>query len=252
MLSEAALMMSQVNATMRYTDAEVSPLLARSMRIQFIPQAVPFFAAQRTFNAIAADRPDYTYRQPADNPTNPADRLAPWESDIIRSLRAQPALRSLVTERHTAAGSILSLSQPVRVTTGCLVCHSTPQAAPASMIDAYGSANGFGWADGSTVGAQIVSVPERVPLARARVSLLHTMAALAGVFLVMLVLLNILLHLLIVRPVRRISRTADRVSLGDLDVPEFERMSDDEIGSLALSFNRMRRSLVAAFRLLEG
>lgn len=119
------------------------------------------------------------------------------------------------------------------------------------MIDVYGSANGFGWKLNDTVGAQVVSVPVGVPLARARQSLYSIMAALSAVFVIMLVVLNLLLHRLIIGPVRRISRTADEVSLGNLLAPEFVAPSKDEIGSLAQSFNRMRRSLVAAFNLLE-
>lgn len=250
--SEAAIMMAAVNATLHYTEDQVTPLLARPMKVQFLPQAIPFYAAQQSFNRLSKERPDYTLRQPTENPTNPADRPAAWESDIIRAFQANPGLETQTTERDTAAGGIISFSQPVRVINeGCLSCHSTPQAAPPSMIDVYGSANGFGWKVGDTVGAEVVSVPEAVPLARARQSLHSTMAALAAVFAVMLVVFNLLLHRLIIGPVRRISLTADEVSLGNLLVPEFTPSSKDEIGSLALSFNRMRRSLVAAFSLLE-
>ena len=35
------------------------------------------------------------------------------------------------------------------------------------MVEKYGPANGFGWQLGEVVGAQIVSVPMAVPLARA-------------------------------------------------------------------------------------
>lgn len=251
-LSEAAVMMAAVNAMLHYTEDQVAPLLARPLKVQFLPQAIPFYAAQQSFNLLAKERPDYTFRQPTENPTNPADRPADWESDIIRSFKANPGLQALTTERDTASGGVISFSQPVRVTNeSCLSCHSTPQAAPPAMIDAYGSANGFGWKLGDLVGAQVVSVPEGVPLSRARQSLYSTMGALAAVFGVMLLVLNLLLHRLIIGPVRRISLTADEVSLGNLLVPEFTPSSKDEIGSLALSFNRMRRSLVAAFSLLE-
>ncbi len=251
-LSEAAVMMAAMNATLHYTETQVTPLLARPIKVQFLPQAIPYFAAQQSFDLLAKERPDYTLRQPAENPTNPNDRPAPWEAGIIRSFQENPGLQSLTTERATEGGGVISLSQPVRVTdNGCLACHSTPQAAPPSMIDVYGSDNGFGWKMNDTVGAQVVSVPVSVPLARARQSLYSIMAALSAVFAIMLVVLNLLLHRLIIGPVRRISRTADEISLGNLLVPEFVTSSKDEIGSLAQSFNRMRRSLVAAFNLLE-
>ncbi len=251
-LSEAATIMAEVDAVTNYTQNEVTPLITRSLKVQFLPQSIPFYAAQRSFDLLAKERPDYSLRQPADDPTNPADRPAPWEAGIIDALRVDPKRTTLFTERMTDAGEVMSFSRPVRITDpGCLACHSTPQAAPASMIDVYGSHNGFGWHLGSVVGAQIVSVPERVALARARASLYTIMVALAVVFAVMLIILNLLLQAMIVAPVRRISRTADEVSLGNMETPEFEIDSSDEIASLATSFNRMRRSLVAAFRLLE-
>jgi HAMP domain-containing protein len=250
--SEAATIMAELEATIEYSDTDVSPLLTHSMKVQFLPQSIPFFAAQRTFDLLAREQPDYSLRQPADNPTRPSDRPAPWEAEIIGRFRTDPKLASLTTERHTDAGEIMSFSRPVRLKDpACLACHSTPEAAPSSMIDVYGSKNGFGWALGSVVGAQIVSVPERVALARGRTSLYLIMGGLAVVFAVMLLVLNLLLQAMIVAPIRSISRTADDVSLGNLETPEFDTHANDEIGSLAVSFNRMRRSLVAAFQMLE-
>jgi len=249
--SEAAVMMASANAILHYTDTEVAPLLARAGKVQFLPQAIPFFAAQRSFDLLSKAQPDYTLRQPADNPTNPSDRPTDWEKTIIQTFQTHPDLATLTTERTTEAGAVMSFSQPVRMTeNSCLSCHSTPQAAPPSMIDVYGSANGFGWRPGSIVGAQIVSVPEQVALSRARSSLLSIMAALTVVFVVVLIVLNLLLHWFIIGPVRKISRTANEISLGNMDIPEFAVTSNDEIGSLAMSFNRMRRSLAAAFSLL--
>jgi protein-histidine pros-kinase len=251
-LLEAELMMGQVDASIHYTDAQVSPLLAKPMAVQFLPQAIPFYAAQQTFDRLAKDFPDYTFRQPTLNPTNPSDRPVAWETDVIQAFAAQPALKSLVTERTTEGGKILSVSRPVKVDSEqCLTCHSSSKTAPPSMVDVYGPNNGFGWKFGSTVGAEIVSVPERVALDQARHSLQAIMGSLAVVFAVMLLLLNLMLHFFIIRPVRRVSALADEVSLGKTDVPEFEATGKDEISSLSRSFNRMRRSLTAALRLLE-
>ncbi|CAH2602708.1 conserved protein of unknown function [Rhodovastum atsumiense] len=252
-MSEAAIMMGQLDATIHYTDTQVSPLLERSLKVQFLPQAIPFFTAQQTFALMAKEFPDYSVRHPTLNPTNPTDRPLPWESEIIQTFIAQPTLSSLVSERQTPAGQILSYAQPVRVgDPSCLACHSTPQAAPPSMIDVYGSENGFGWKLNEIVGARVVSVPERVAQDRARQTLTSVMLGLSGVFAVMILLVNLLLHVAIIAPVRRITKVADEVSLGNMDAPEFDTGGRDEIGSLSRSFNRMRRSLAAALRMLDG
>jgi HAMP domain-containing protein len=251
-LAEAAVMMGEVDSTIHYTDSDVAPLLAHQMKVQFLPQAIPFFTAQRTFNLLATQFPDYTLRQPTLNPTNPADRPTSWEKELVDRFINGPNLKTLVVERQTDTGPVLSYARPVRVDDqACLICHSTPQAAPATMVDVYGRSNGFGWKLGDVVGAQVVSVPEQVADAQAQRNLLVIMGALAIVFAVMLLLLNVMLHLFIIVPVSRISRLADEISLGNMEVPEFNEAHHDEIGSLAQAFNRMRRSLVAALKLLE-
>ena len=49
---------------------------------------------------------------------------------------------------------------------------------------------------------------------------------------------------------RRIAATANEVSLGNMDAPEVAVRGNDEIASLAESFNRMRRSLANALKML--
>jgi protein-histidine pros-kinase len=53
-------------------------------------------------------------------------------------------------------------------------------------------------------------------------------------------------------PDRQLSQFADRVSLGELEIPEYKRTSGDEIGILARSIGRMRTSMVQAMKMLES
>jgi protein-histidine pros-kinase len=119
------------------------------------------------------------------------------------------------------------------------------------MIDLYGANNGFGWKLNDVIGAQIVSVPMRVALDRANQLFLVVFGGLAAVFLVTLLLLNLVLHFMIIRPIRQMSAIASEVSLGNTAAPEFAETGNDEIGSLARSFNRMRRSLTNAMQMLD-
>ncbi len=167
-LQQAAVMMAQASAIRDYTAKEIEPLLADQIKVRFLPHTVPSWAAQTNLRALAAQFPDYSYKEAALNPTNPADRATDWESGIIAEFVRNPSLRDFVSTRDSPAGPILSISRPIRITDkDCLTCHSTPSAAPASMIDLYGSANGFGWKLGDVIAAQIVSVPMQVALDRA-------------------------------------------------------------------------------------
>ncbi len=252
-LEQAGIMMAQADAVSDYTAKEIEPLLVDQQKLRFLPQSVPFFAAEANLRALSKAFPAYSFKNAALNPTNPADKATPWEAAIIGEFRQNPTLGEFVSMRDTPDGPILSLSKPLRIDNkDCLVCHSTPEAAPPAMVDLYGRSNGFGWTLGSVQGAQIVSVPMRVALARAQSLFVTLLLALTAAFAVTFLLLNVLLHLVVIRRVRRMAAIAGEVSLGNNDAPEFEARGGDEIASLAQSFNRMRRSLVSAMKLLGG
>ena len=252
-IQQAALMIAEATAARDYTADEVGPLLAEQTRARFLPQTIPFWAAQTSFRTVHKQFGDYSYKEAALNPTNPADRATDWQADIIDSFHRDPSLHELISIRATPNGRMLNLARPVRIDDqGCLTCHSVPSAAPPSMVDLYGSANGFGWKMGDTVGAQIVSVPMQVALDRADRTLVTFMVSLAAVFALMMVLMNLLLHYAIVRPLRNIAATATDISLGNMDAPEMVPAGRDEVAQLTEAFNRMRRSLANAMRMLEA
>jgi HAMP domain-containing protein len=249
---QARIMIDAAAAVRGYTDKEVGPLLAAQSSAHFLPQTIPFFAAQAVLRGLPARYRDYAYKEAALNPTNPVDRATDWQADIINAFQGNPARRELIVERDTPEGTTLNLAHPVQVDNkACLTCHSTPQAAPPAMIDLYGTAHGFGWKLGQVVGAQIVTVPTTVAFAKARHLFIVLISGMAAVFAVTLLLLNLLLHFLIVRPVRKIAAVASEVSLGNLDIPEYQPRGRDEIAALASAFNRMQRSLVGAMHMLE-
>jgi protein-histidine pros-kinase len=248
---QADLITSEGDGIGAYTVQEVAPLLAAAGQGRFAPQMIPFLAAQNEFRRVQKDWPAYSYRDVALNPTNPADQAADWQAELIQRFRADPKLNEFVVERDTPDGRILSVAKPIRIADpACLQCHSTPDKAPPVMVSLYGPNHGFGWRLGDTVAAQIVSVPMRVPIEHARRNFLYLLGSLAFVFLLMMLAMNLLLRRIIVKPVGDIAAMADEVSLGRLDIPEYAPKGRDEIASLAESFNRMRRSLVQAMKLL--
>jgi HAMP domain-containing protein len=248
----AKIIMEEASADRSYTSDSIKPLLEQQMKVQFLPHSIPSFSALSIFKIVRQKLPDYTYREPTLNPTNLNDRAIDWEADIINGFRDDARKAETMITRDTPGGQFLVLARPLKIgSQACLSCHSTPEAAPATMVALYGSQNGFGWKQGEIVGAQVVSIPLGVPLARAYQALLWFMLALAGTFVVIIVIVDLLLRALVVKPVAEISEMADKVSMGQLDTPEYVRNSNDEIGSLSKSFNRMRRSLQNAMKMLE-
>jgi len=249
----ARLLLADANVVSAYTATQIGPLLETQIKYRFLPQSVPSYSAAEVVAGLQKSYPDYSFKSAMLNPTNPRDRAVAWEEDVIAQFGRSPALTEIVGHRATPGGEALYIARPIRISDGaCLVCHSTPDAAPRTLIDRYGPSNGFGWKLGDTLGIQVVSVPMAVALQRADQALVLVVGLLSAVFLLVGAALNSMLWKLVVRPVSRLSTLADRVSLGELDAPEFETGSKDEIGVLSASFGRMRKSLAHAMKLLEG
>jgi protein-histidine pros-kinase len=119
------------------------------------------------------------------------------------------------------------------------------------MIDIYGPNNGFGWKLNEIVGAQVISVPMAVPLQRANDIFKTFMLSLFGVFAVVFVALNVMVHLFVTRRIKLLASVADEVSMGKFEAREFEVTGNDELSGLGRSFNRMRTSLASALKMLE-
>jgi len=252
---QARLMMEAMLSARTYTAKQIVPLLESQQEHQrsFLAQTVPAFAATENFNYLRARYPDYEYKEATLNPTNLRDRAGDWEADIINTFRNHPGQKNeLVGERDTPTGRSLFLARPIHADPPCLQCHSTPRAAPAAMIRHYGPNHGFGWQPGETVGAQIVSVPEAVPVRMANQSFRTLVIYLAAVFVATMIVLDFVLLLAVVRPLGKLSAMADQISVGQMDMPELPVRGSDEIAILAGSFNRMRRSLARAMKLLES
>ncbi|MBI4204955.1 MAG: DUF3365 domain-containing protein [Betaproteobacteria bacterium] len=249
----ARLVMETALSTRAYTSNQLRPLLETQMKYTFLPQSVPAYSATEVLNGLRKNFPEYAYKEATLNPTNPRNRAADWEADIVHQFRNGAEQAEIVGERDTPAGRSFYIARPIKITNeACLYCHSTVDAAPKTLIDKYGPANGFGWKLNEVVGAQIVALPIAVPFARADRAFQTFMLSLTIVFVVIAIALNLMLYFTVIRPVTRLSALADQVSLGNLDAPEFTVQRRDEIGVLAESFNRMRKSLVEAMKLLEG
>jgi len=250
-LRNAGVMMEAALSMRQYTVSQVRDKLAQK-EDEFLPQSVPAFAATEIMNQLRKKYPDYAYKEAALNPTNPRDRAVEWEADIVNAFRNDPARGEISGTRITPTGMSMFLARPFQIKDpACLACHTTAEVAPVSMVKLYGTSNGFGWKLNEVIGAQVVSVPMSLPIQNANRAFFTFMASLTGVFVVLFIILNFMLSVMIVRPITEMSDAADRMSTGDLEIPEFDESGRDEVSLLAKSFNRMRRSLEKAISLID-
>jgi HAMP domain-containing protein len=252
-VQNARVLMEAASAAQNYTATQVTPLLQTQLKYSFVPQSVPAFSAVETLMTLEKHLAGYSYRSTMLNPTNPRDRPTDWEADVIRRLHDKPELKEVVGVRDTPSGPNLYIARPNRINdVACMECHSVPSAAPKTLIDKYGPSNGFNWALHEVIGADFVSVPMALPVARSDAVLRTFLVSLLVVFVALLIALNAMVHLLVTRRIRALSQAADEVSLGKLDSDAFVERGRDEIASLAASFARMKTSLVEAFKMIEA
>jgi protein-histidine pros-kinase len=241
-------MMEAALSMRAYTVGQVRDKLVQK-EDEFLPQSVPAFAATEMMNQLRKKYPDYSYKEAALNPTNPRDKAAGWEAEVVNEFRNTSGRLEISGTRDTPTGPSLFLARPFQIKDqACLACHDKPELAPVSMVKLYGPVNGFGWKLNEVIGAQVVSVPMSLPIENANRAFYTFMASLSGVFAALFIILNLMLYFLIVRPVRMVAAAADRLSAGrtsaadqaHLELPESGK---DEVAGLARSFNRMRRDL---------
>jgi protein-histidine pros-kinase len=250
-MREAGVMLDSALAIRTYTSAEILPLLESRMKGEFLPQSVPFYAATQNFLKLREQHPQYTYKEATLNPTNLRDRATDWETDLIQKFRNDPKTGEITGERDTPTGRSLYLARPIRVDTACLECHSTAAAAPVALVARYGSDNGFGWQPHEVAGASIVSVPLASASENADAAFRTIMVWIVVVFVAAMLVVDAVVYLLVVRPVRRIATVAEELSVGNPSAGDFPPASGPELTGLTRSFNRMRTSLQKAMKLLE-
>ena len=116
-------MMDSAVAMRAYTANEILPLIEQRMQDSFPPQRIPFYAATQNFLKLRERHPDYTYKEATLNPTNPRDRAADWEADIIQRFSNDEHAQEFIGERDTPMGKSLYLARPIRADAEC--AHAT-------------------------------------------------------------------------------------------------------------------------------
>ena len=253
---QATHLMDSMDAVRLYTSNHIEPIISplNENSNEFLPESTPSFSALRVFAYLKTDPEysDYSYRETAINPTNPLDKADAQEEELIRSFQANSNLTVLTGNSQTAAGSSHYIAKPIRVSDPkCLVCHSTPQAAPKSLVTTYGTENGFAWQLGEVVAAQIVSVPIDAINKAKRDSLGLVGILNLAAYGVMAIVLLAFISRAIVRPMREISARAFEASIHPDRIEFSEKHRSDEIGSIAQSFDRMKQSLQIAMKMLK-
>ncbi|MDJ0534938.1 MAG: DUF3365 domain-containing protein [Xenococcaceae cyanobacterium MO_207.B15] len=256
---QAQILLETTDAVRDYTNNQITPYLQQDSQGLFLPQTIPSYSAREVFEKFRGnqDRKDYFYKEATLNPTNLRDKADSFETDLINQFRRETSTENLIGFRSIADNKLFYIARPLAITdSSCLQCHSTPEAAPKSMIERYGKDNGFGWKLNEIVTARIIYVPANKVLQTASQSSIRAISVIVAIFAITIFILNWWLNRYIVRPLNRMSKTAEAVSQGHIEA-EFEENSQDEVrrydevGRLAKAFGLMQTSLKISINKLE-
>lgn len=252
---QALLLIQTMNSVRDYTSNHLNPLLAPRLETEpvFIPETVPAYSATEVFENFRKDEDykNFFYKEATLNPTNLRDKADNFETQLVERFRNQPETKELSGFRTVPGGEVFYIARPLAIKQeSCLRCHSTPENAPKSQLATYGRENGFGWKLNEIVAAQIISVPSEQLFNSAQRSLYLVMGILIGIFAILFLFINFFLRRAVIQPIKKMSKVAQKVSTGEMSA-DFEKTSNDEIGVLAASFNRMKSSLEIAMKMLE-
>jgi HAMP domain-containing protein len=250
-IQSARIMMESALGARAYTAEHIKPLLTLADEAAVSAPDGVGLRSGAEFQGAAGQVPRIYLQGSRAQSDQPNDRASDWEADIINEFRNNAERKELIVERDTPTGRMLNLARPLghlrrrlpnlpRQGRGRAQDHdrylwSQQRLRLETERDHWRSGG-----DGADVGAAGPSPA----------NFHHLHVLLGGVFLLLLVLLNILLHFVVIRPVVRMAEIATEVSMGKPDVPEYVKSGSDEISSLSQSFSRMRLSLESAMKML--
>ena len=238
----STVLMETALAIRSYTTDEIQPHLSPMNEKRFYPQTVPAFAATETLRRLRDKFPAYEYKEAMLNPTNPRDRATDWEKVLIERFRADTTQTELTGVQGEGIQRAMYVARPIIIKQGqCLVCHSVPSAAPATMISVYGDKNGFDWKLNEAVGMQIVKLPMLYPLQKARETFNSFLISLLVTFALMFVALNVALSGLVIEPMARMNKKLEELATKDFLTDLVNRRRFFEQLELAMAEARVKK-----------
>jgi len=155
----------------------------------------------------------YYYKEFAVNARNPENEADEFERAFIKRLNADPELtHASLVRTLDGQPTFVTLQRGEVIEEACLRCHSTPDAAPADMVAAYGPERSFGREVGEVVSAISIRIPLAEAYANADRLSLNLSLVLSALLVGLFVAQSALTRRLFVSPVERIRREAVEIA----------------------------------------
>lgn len=213
---------------------------------RFYPDLMSGFVVTRaTWAKFKQSMPGYLFKQATIDPLHPDNKADENELKIIKHFQDNPGTKRSEGTLEKDGEEYFYLARPISITKkGCLRCHGDPLDAPKDQVDIYGTEHGYNWKMGETPAAFVVYIPVSQAMEAAKKSAAILILIGAGTLLVVLIGISAYITKAVVNPVVMLSNRTEEISLGKNLTDPIAHDSNDEIGMLASSINRLRISLV--------
>lgn len=206
---------------------------------------------ERSYQARSGTR--YSYKECAINARSPANEADDVESAFIRQLNKDPSLQEFADVREIDGElHYMVLRRGESMEQDCLLCHSTPEIAPAELVDRYGPSRSFFRTEGEVVSALSL----RIPLDQAYQEIDHLIVGLSLLFICLLLtslgIVTLLNKRWIFDPLAVLRRKTIEIATSSKHLGEVVKEPEGtELTGLIQAFNIMSEKLGEERALLE-
>ena len=242
-------------AIREYAGEVIRPEMARRIGSdEFIVEVMSTsYIARQVFEKVRRQFPDYVIKFSSDNPRNPKNQAGPEELALLDYFRENPEATRW-TGRITMNGNeYFAHLSAMRIEQSCLQCHGLPENAPASLIQRYGTQGSFYRQVGDVAGMDTIAIPmDNINAAMARDA--TTTLLTTALWLVLLFgAIMIAFRYIVTRRLAAITGHFQSAAAQTEEAPvsSIEVKGEDEISSLARSFNTLAARLRSLHESLE-
>jgi AAA-like domain/Protein of unknown function (DUF3365) len=257
----AEMFIQSMNAFRDYNSQSVEPILERQLKTSptFIRESIPPFAVRAVLEIFRKhpEYRDFLYKEATLNPTNPLDLADEFENRIVNRFRAHTDLEEISGYREIDGKKLFYIARPLAVhSKSCLLCHSTPAAAPKSLVATYGTKGGYDWKLNEIVSAQTVYVPAVEMVSQTQSWLALIMGIFIAIFAVATSSIDILLQHTVIQPIKQLTEIAQKFfgmesmtieQAATFNTPDLLKVARriDEPGQLVRAFQNMAQEAIA-------
>ncbi|MCL4322536.1 MAG: DUF3365 domain-containing protein [Deltaproteobacteria bacterium] len=252
LMHEAKMVLFAEKAARDYDSNSLRPAVMKATDKFVIQAESATFLSLGVAKLIKKFLPHYTYSEPTLNPLNLKNKANSFQEKIIDRFKSSPFLKSVSGYHRFNGLSYFYVMKPVVAKQGCMVCHGNPEnnsPITKAIVKRYGDTHGWHWRVGTVVGALSVWVPTKyIDQSAMKNSIIIGIAIFVLPFLAFIIAL-LFIDRVIIKPIHDMSKLAEDVSVGKSN-EDFKARGNDEIGALAKSFNRLKKSYLKAVQLL--